>query len=49
MRIVVGAGVTGPSVSWAAHRLGHHASATGRIPRRDHALASSPLDGRPDL
>ncbi|MFV0457818.1 MAG: thiazole synthase [Actinomycetales bacterium] len=28
---------------------GYHARHAGRIPRREHALASSPMDGRPDL
>ena len=32
-----------------AVEAGYHARHAGRIPRRHHALASSPLDGRPDL
>ncbi len=32
-----------------AVEAGYHARRAGRIPRRHHALASSPLQGRPDL
>ena len=33
----------------AAVDAGYHARRAGRIPRREHALASSPMEGRPDL
>lgn len=33
----------------SAVEAGYHARRAGRIPRREHALASSPMDGRPDL
>lgn len=32
-----------------AVEAGYHARHAGRIPKREHALASSPMDGRPDL